>query len=169
MGPDQPTIQGPHFPRKGSICQWSEQNQGHVTQRIRNSECLIVLETPQLSCRTVSLPVGKKALGMADMGSQTQPACLPACHSGEKKLKAQAIDWIWTVIFTRFLDQQSHKPVGVRYATTEKKNSLFPAQNSSSQGQESTPDSMGEWGRGRRRIDQKKKLISSTFQEKPGL
>lgn len=42
------------------------------------------------------------------------------------------------MIFTRFLDRQSHKPAAVRYATTEKKNSLFPAQNSSSQGQKST-------------------------------
>lgn len=68
--------------------------------------------------------------------------------------------------------QQSHRAVGVRYFKTENKNSLFPASKSSSLGQKSTADCLEGGGRrgGReRKINEKKKRISSTFQEKPGL
>lgn len=45
-----------------------------------------------------------------DTDSQTQPACLPFRRK-KKKLKAQEINWIWTVKNHRVSDQQSQKSV----------------------------------------------------------
>lgn len=60
--------------------------------------------------------------------------------------------------------------LGGRIFQNQGKSSLFPAQKSSRQEQMSTPHSMEERGKGEgrgRAINEKKKLISSTFQEKP--